>query len=65
MSLPILPKKNPRPVAVTVRLSKEAVNQLKELADAHNMSQADIVEHLLAIEHDAYKKRSKKGEGRR
>lgn len=47
MNLPMLPKKEPRPTAVTVRLSKGCVANLKMLADAHNLSQADIIEHLI------------------
>lgn len=46
--LPTLPKKEPRPIAVTVRLSKTAVDSLKALADTHNMSQADVIEYLIA-----------------
>lgn len=45
--LPKLPKKDPRPIALTVRLSKQAVASLKMLADEHNMSQADVIEHLI------------------
>lgn len=47
MVLPTLPKKEPRPTAVTVRLSKQAVISLKMLADEHNMSQADVIEFLI------------------
>jgi hypothetical protein len=47
MALPTLPKKSPRPIAVTVRLSKVTVDNLKKLADKHNMSQADVIEHLI------------------
>lgn len=47
MALKVLPKKQPRPVAVSIRLSKTTVEYLKQLAQAHNMSQADVIEHLL------------------
>lgn len=47
MNLPMLPKKEPRPIAVTVRLSKRCVENLKMLANKHNLSQADIIEHLI------------------
>lgn len=42
-----MPKKDPRPIALTVRLSKQAIASLKMLADEHNMSQADVIEHLI------------------
>lgn len=47
MALPKLPKKEPRPIAVTVRLSKGAAKKLKDLAASHNMSQADVIEYLV------------------
>lgn len=50
MALPSLPKKEPRSVPVTVRLSKKASDQLKTLAKEHNLSQADVIEHLLQSE---------------
>lgn len=50
MTLPKLPKKSPRPNAVTVRISKEAVKALKELADKNNLSQADVIEYLILNE---------------
>lgn len=52
MSLPSMPKKEPRPIAVTIRLSKVAVEQLKKLANTHNLSQADVIEHLIREEYD-------------
>lgn len=45
--LPKLPIKEPRPIAVTVRLSKRANEGLKILAKEHNLSQADVVEFLI------------------
>lgn len=60
MQLPVLPEKERRPVAVTVRLSKTAVARLKNLAKAHNMSQADVIEFLLAQAHAAVQKTPKK-----
>lgn len=62
MNLPTLPKKEPRPIAVTVRLSKIAVDQLKSLSKTHNMSQADVIEFLILSAFDSSKsqKKSKK-----
>lgn len=51
MPLQTIPKKEPKPVAISIRLSKTAVECLKNLADAHNMSQADVVENLLKQEY--------------
>jgi hypothetical protein len=53
MALPTKPVKEPRPIAVTVRLSIVAVEQLKVLAKDHNLSQADVIEHLI---HEEYMK---------
>lgn len=50
MALPVIPTKAPRPVAVSMRLSKTVAEYLKELAKAHNMSQADVIEHLIENE---------------
>jgi hypothetical protein len=60
VTLPRLPKKDPRPVAVTVRLSKRSSEQLRSLAKDHNMSQADVIEHLLKQEYKTFKKRDLK-----
>jgi predicted transcriptional regulator len=60
MSLPSLLKTGQRDTAVTIRLSKESVEQLKTLAKAHNISQADVVEHLLHIEFVHFQKSQKK-----
>lgn len=57
MALPSLPKKEPRPVPVTVRLSKTAAERLKELARSHNLSQADVIEYLIAQEFTASQKK--------
>jgi len=54
MVLTKMPKKDPRPVAVTVRLSKTAVDQLKVLAKEHNQSQADVMEHLIRQEYKVF-----------
>lgn len=59
MALPSLPKKEPRTTSLTVRLSKKASEQLKTLAKEHNMSQADVIEHLLSHEFKAWQ--DKKG----
>lgn len=60
--LPTLPKYEPRPVSLTVRLSERALKQLKALAANHNMSQADVLEILLqqAIERETSDGKKKK-----
>lgn len=58
MSLPSAQKKDPRPIPVTVRLSKKAVEMLKSLAEDHNLSQADVIEYLIKHEYQAIKKKS-------
>lgn len=57
MPLPRKPAKEPRPVPVTVRLSKTAVTALKRLAGENNLSQADVVEHLILEEDKVSRKR--------
>jgi hypothetical protein len=52
MALPVRPKKETKPALVTLRLSKKTADWLRILAKEHNMSQADVVEHLV---HDEYK----------
>lgn len=52
MTLPTMPKKVPRPKALTVRLSEVAVNRLKTMSAKHNLSQADVVEHLIHAEYE-------------
>lgn len=47
MALPVKPQKEPRPVAVTVRLSEKTAKRLKKLAKDHNLSQADVIEYLV------------------
>lgn len=54
--LPKMPKKDPRPVPITVRLSKKSADALKLLSKEHNMSQADVIEHLLMEAHGEYLK---------
>ena len=56
MALPKKPKQEPRPIAVTVRLSKKAVDSLKALAKDNNLSQADVIEHLILQESEGKKK---------
>jgi hypothetical protein len=60
MSLPTKPKRDPRPIAVTVRLSETTAGRLKALAQEHNLSQADVIEYLINVEYEASEKRSKK-----
>jgi len=50
MALPTKPKKEPRPIAVTIRVSSSTVQALKELAKEHNLSQADVIEYLIQAE---------------
>ena len=50
MTLPTKPQKEPRPIQLTVRLSKRVIEALKELAEKHNLSQADVIEHLVLQE---------------
>lgn len=57
MSLPKMPKREPRPVPITVRLSKKAVDQLKSMAKENNLSQADVLEHLIQQEFNASDKK--------
>lgn len=59
MALPKKQKTDPRPIAVTVRLSIKAVEALKLLAKEHNLSQADVVEHLILQEQKSYSRRSR------
>ncbi len=47
MALPKIPKKDPRTKSVTVRLSENTAKNLRVLAEEHNMSQADVIEHLV------------------
>lgn len=60
MTLPNMPKKDPRPIAVTVRLSEVAVEWLKALAKDHNLSQADVIEFLIKQEYEQHKERKKR-----
>jgi len=50
MSLPKLPKKKPRPKAITVRVSKKTAEDLRKLAKKNNLSQADVIEYLIQAE---------------
>lgn len=58
--LPKLPKKEPRPISISVRLSKKAIDALKNLAKEHNMSQADVIEYLLMQANEEYTKKEGK-----
>jgi len=57
MVLPSRPKKEPRTEPVTVRLSKQSADQLRTLAREHNISQADVIEHLLEGEYSQFQRR--------
>lgn len=50
MTLPTLPKKDPRTVSMSFRVSKRTAEQLKSLAKDHNMSQADVIDFLIQQE---------------
>lgn len=60
MPLLVVPKKEPKPVVVSVRLSKTAVESLKKLAEAHNMSQANVIETLIRDAFAEFQKKVKK-----
>jgi predicted transcriptional regulator len=49
--------KKKRDTALTVRLNSETVNQLRQLAEKHEVSQADILERLIEIAHADLKKK--------
>lgn len=44
-------KKVRRDTALTVRLSKKTVEKLKDIADKHGVSQADVLEKLIEAAH--------------
>jgi predicted transcriptional regulator len=46
-----LQTKAPRAIAVTVRVSEETFKKLNQLAEKHNLSQADIFEALIDQEY--------------
>lgn len=50
MALPKAIKTAPRSVAITVRLSEKTVSNLKALAKANGLSQADVIEFLIQHE---------------
>lgn len=64
MTLPRLPKKDPKTVSVTVRLSADIANQLKILSKDHGLSQADVVEYLIGAEYKSYIDTKKKNNHR-
>lgn len=59
MTLPRLPKKTPKTVSVTIRLSPDVANYLKVLSKEHGLSQADVVEYLISAEYKLYIERKK------
>jgi len=61
MTLPKLPNNGPRNVPASFRLSKTAADQLKALAEANGLSQADVIEWLLDRETQSSKKSSVTG----
>lgn len=67
MALPTLPaqmkrgsKKSRRDVTVTIRVSAETKDQLEQIAERTNMSQATVLTMLIAAEHEQGTKRSKR-----
>ncbi len=60
MALPTRPKRDPKAISISLRVSKRAADQLKALAGAHNLSQADVVEHLVAQEFKIFEGRKGK-----
>lgn len=59
MPLPTKPKKDPRSISLTVRLSKLTVDGLKDLANKHNLSQADVISLLIQQELKHLQKKGK------
>ncbi|MGK5088969.1 CopG family transcriptional regulator [Bdellovibrionota bacterium FG-2] len=55
-----MPEKSKRDVPVSFRLPKESVKRLKELAESHNISRADIIVHLINEAFEGYEKSKKK-----
>lgn len=47
MSMLDFQKKTKRDAPLTVRLTKESVNKLKQIAEKHGVSQADVIEKLI------------------
>lgn len=60
MTLPVKPKKEPRPVPISFRLSKKAVDSLRAMAKSNNLSQADVLEHLIQQEYKQFEKKPSK-----
>jgi len=46
-----LPTKSPRDKAITIRVSEQIYRKLEQLAEMHNLSQADVFEALIEQEH--------------
>ncbi len=59
MALPTRPKRDPKSVSISMRVSKRAADQLRVLANAHNLSQSDVLELLIAQEFKEYESRKK------
>lgn len=57
MALQPAPRKEPRPIPVSIRLSRTTVQYLKEMGKSYNLSQADIIEQLI---NDEWKRALKK-----
>jgi hypothetical protein len=59
MTLPKRPQKSLRPMPVTIRISKEAAEYLRMLGEAHNISQGEVVDHLIKQEYGIYRRKNK------
>lgn len=59
MALTPNPKKDPRPVAVTIRLSKRGTEQLRKLSAILNQSQGEIVDQLIDAEFKVQERKSR------
>lgn len=59
MALPVKAKKETRPVSISFRVSARAASNLKTLAKEHNLSQADVIEHLILAEYVRYERKKR------
>lgn len=57
--LPQGPKKEAKPVSRTFRMTKLTAERLAKLAKAHNLSQADVVSHLVNESFTLYEQNKK------
>ncbi len=57
MAISANPKKELRPIPVTIRLSKRGADQLRKLSEFLNKSQGEIVDELVSAEFKAQEKK--------